>query len=691
MTARGSSWLLLSLFLAANSTAPAQAVTSDSIGKKIDALSLKDAQGGLHSLDDWKDRKAIVVIFLGTDCPLAKLYGPKLAAMAERYKDKMVQFVAVDSNQQDTLAAIAHYVRLHKITFPVLKDPGNVVADLFAAVRTPEVFVLDENRTVRYRGRIDDQFGVGYAKSSAKQHTLEDALEDVLAGRAVRVAATEAVGCRIGRLNRNSPKGDVTYSNQISRILQAHCVSCHRPGEIAPFPMTSYKEVVGWAETMRDAIDDQRMPPWHANPHYGKFTNDARLSSDEKRLVSEWIENGLPEGDPSQLPAPRTFTEGWQIPTPDLIVTMPKPFTVPAQGVVEYQVFIIDRQFDHDVWIRAAEGRPSNRSVVHHMVLFYMPAGQDKPQPQDALFNTVASAGPGVPALIAPEGCAWRIPAGSKLVFQMHYTPNGSEQTDQSTAGFVFADPKTVKRELKIGAVTSWEFAIPPGAADHVVKAHDQFDEDSVVYAFVPHMHLRGKAYRFTAVYPDKRNEILLDVPKYDFNWQNIYHLTEPRVMPKGSSLEGIAHFDNSEHNLSNPDPTQTATFGEQTWNEMMVGLYYYSLADQDLTLGPPRVKKVSEGRYEAAFRYRPTVPAKAVYLAGTFNKWKPTELKMAGPDKEGWYTTSLPLREGRYEYKFVIDGKSWKQDPGNANQTGEYHNSVLTVGSAGSTRVTVR
>ena len=165
--------------------------------------------------------------------------------------------------------------------------------------------------------------------------------------------------------------------------------------------MTSYKEVVGWAETMRDAIDDQRMPPWHANPHYGKFTNDARLSSDEKRLVTEWIENGLPEGDASQLPAARTFTDGWQIPTPDLVVKMPKPFTVPAQGVVEYQVFTVDRQFDHDVWIHAAEGRPSNRSVVHHMVLFYMPAGQDKPQPQDALFNTVASSGPGVPALIA--------------------------------------------------------------------------------------------------------------------------------------------------------------------------------------------------------------------------------------------------------------------------------------------------
>jgi hypothetical protein len=343
---------------------------------------------------------------------------------------------------------------------------------------------------------------------------------------------------------------------------------------------------------MREVIDNQRMPPWYANPQYGHFSNDARMPTEEKRLISEWIENGCPEGNPSQLPAPATFAEGWRIPKPDLVVKMAKPFNVPATGVVDYKYFIVDPGFKHDVWIRAAEGKPSNRSVVHHMVVFYMPPGQQEPEPTDALLKAVASSGPGIPALITPDGYARHVPAGSKLVFQMHYTPNGTPQTDQSEAGFVFADPATVKKEMQIGAVINFQFLIPPGATDYRTEAEDKFEQDTLLYALIPHMHLRGKAFRFVAAYPDGRTEILLDVPKYDFNWQNIFQLTKPRLMPKGSSLRCVAHFDNSDNNLVNPDPTKPVHFGEQTWDEMMVGMYYYALAEQNLTLGQPHVKK---------------------------------------------------------------------------------------------------
>jgi hypothetical protein len=285
---------------------------------------------------------------------------------------------------------------------------------------------------------------------------------------------------------------------------------------------------------------------------------------------------------------------------------MPKAFKVPATGIVDYQYFIVDPGFKHDVWIKAAEGKPSNRSVVHHMVLCYMPPGQNEPDPSDPLLKAVASSGPGIPALVTPEGYARRIPAGSKLVFQMHYTPNGTEQTDQSEAGLVFADPATVKKEMQIGAVINFQFLLPPGAPDIRVEAEDKFEKDTLLYALIPHMHLRGKAFRFMAAYPDGHSEILLDVPKYDFNWQNIFQLSKPRLMPKGTVLRCVAHFDNSENNLVNPDPTKPVHFGEQTFDEMMVGMYYYALADQNLTLGKPPAKR-GDGRSAKVERLLPS------------------------------------------------------------------------------------
>jgi peroxiredoxin len=578
---------------------------SGSVAQRIDGFTLKDSLGTAHSLSDWKNRKAVAVIFLGTECPLAKQYGSKLADMARRYKDKGVEFVGIDANQQDSLAAITHFARANHIDFPILKDPANQIADKFGAVRTPEVYVLDASGTVRYRGKIDDQFGVGYARATAARHYLTDALDDLIKGKPVRTATVAAVGCRIGRVNRHAEKGKVTYSNQIARIVQSRCVECHRAGQIAPFSLTSYKDVSAWAENMMEVIDNQRMPPWYANPKYGTFSNDSRIPAAEKQLLAEWIENGCPEGDPSQLPAPATFAEGWRIPKPDLIVKMPKVFKIPATGVVDYQYFIVDPGFKHDVWVKAAEGKPGNRSVVHHMVLCYMPPGQKEPDPADPLLKAVASSGPGIPALVTPDGFARRIPAGSKLVFQMHYTPNGTVQTDQSEAGLVFADPATVKKEMQIGAVINFQFLIPPGIADYRCEAEDTFDKDTLLYALIPHMHLRGKAFRFVAAYPNGKKEILLDVPKYDFNWQNIFQLSKPLLMPKGTVLRCIAHFDNSENNLVNPDPTRIIHFGEQTFDEMMVGMYYYALADQNLTLVKPPQKK-ADGRSVKAERPAP-------------------------------------------------------------------------------------
>jgi Copper type II ascorbate-dependent monooxygenase, C-terminal domain len=276
---------------------------------------------------------------------------------------------------------------------------------------------------------------------------------------------------------------------------------------------------------------------------------------------------------------------------------MPRAFHVPAKGLVDYQYFVVDPGFKHDVWIRGAEGRIGNRGVVHHMVLFFMPPGQKDPQPQDPLFNAICSSGPGMLELMAPPGLARRVPAGSKLCFQMHYTPNGSPQVDLSECGLLFADPKTIKKELSLDAVVNFRFVIPPGDANYEADARQTFDEDTVLYAVVPHMHLRGKSFRFTVTYRDGRKEVLLDVPRYDFNWQLTYQLSEPKLLPKGTTLLCHAVFDNSEANLANPDPKKAVHFGEQTWDEMMVGMFYYGLAHQDLTVQklPPAKTAQSE------------------------------------------------------------------------------------------------
>ncbi len=268
-------------------------------------------------------------------------------------------------------------------------------------------------------------------------------------------------------------------------------------------------------------------------------------------------------------------------------------------------------------------------------------------------------------------------------MIQAHYTPNGRAQQDQSEVGLVFADPKTVKKEFTVAAVLNFRFLIPPGAANHQIEGTHRFDADMLLYALTPHMHLRGKAFRFEAKYPDGREEILLDVPRYDFNWQNTYALAEPKRMPQGTEIHCTAVYDNSEENLANPNPKMPVMWGDQTWQEMMVGTMGVCLADQDLSLGLPVAKRTDTGEYNVTFTYKPSGKADAVYLAGGFNEWNATGRRMDGPDADGRYTTTITLPAGDHEYKFVVNGDQWRSDPGNPHQVGFYRNSQLRLGDA--------
>ena len=673
--------LLLGLAICLPGRAGAEEKAAKSpIGRKIEIFKLQDFRGAAIDLDHWQDRDLVVVAFVGTECPLAKIYGPRLAELASQYDSKKVGFVAIDSNEQDTLAEMAHYARVAKIEFPVLKDPANAVADMFDAIRTPEVFVLDKDRVIRYRGRVDDQFGIGFSRNEPKRKDLALAIDELLAGKEVGMPVTPAAGCYIGRVHRGTPRGEITYAKDIAPIVQKHCVACHRAGEIGPFALTSHADVVNWSATIREVVAEQRMPPWHAQADTGAFLNDRRLPERDKKLLFDWIDNGMPAGNSADLPEAPQFVEGWEIPKPDLIVEMPKPFNVPARGTVEYQYFQIDQTFDEDKWIVAAEARPGNRAVVHHLLLFYLQPGFKGQVPEASLINSVATFAPGMPAWQARPGMAKRIPAGSKLYFQVHYTPNGAEAVDLSRAGLVFIDPKQVEKQLKTDAVVNFRLRIPPKSDNVRFEAKYEFGHDMQLVSLLPHMHLRGKAFRIEAVEPDGTRTLLLDVPRYDFNWQNSYVFAEPLKMREGTTLQCTAWYDNSENNPANPDPTKTVSWGDQTWEEMLVAQFEYVRDDQNLRLGRPVVKPAGGDEFEVEFKYRPSQTAAAVFLAGSFNEWKPAEHKMDGPDKEGAYSTKLKLKPGNYEYKFVIDGKIFRSDPGNPDFAGQFANSVLKI-----------
>ena len=577
----GSLIALVALCLVSHVSA-AEKIQPKPPGEQIKSFRLPDFRGKQWSFDDYKDQKAIALAFLGTECPLARQYGSRLQEIADKYQDKGVTVVGVFSNQQDSLAEMGAFARVLKVDLPLLKDGGNQVADHLGASRTPEVVLLDGQRTIRYRGRIDDQFTYGRQRPKVEREYLVEAIDALLAGKPVETAETEVVGCHIGRILKAKPSSEVTYSKHIAPILNAHCVTCHRPGEIGPFSLTNYEESVGWAAMMREVVEEERMPPWSASPAHGKFSNDARLSDEEKSLIYRWVEAGAPEGDRKDLPKPPQFTEGWQIPKPDAVFFIAdKPYNVPAKGEVKYQHFIVDPGFKEDKWVRAAEARPGNRSVVHHIIVGVLPP-KGSTQLGDVHTEFLVATAPGAKPMDLPDDMAKFVPAGSRLVFQIHYTTNGEPQQDRSSVGLVFTDASKVRRQVGTNKADNHGFRIPPGASNHRVEANHRFGSDMLLYSMFPHMHLRGKAFRYTAVFPDGKEEILLDIPRYDFNWQLSYVLAEPKRMPAGTKLRCEAWYDNSEDNIANPDPTAEVRWGDQTWEEMMLG--YFDVAPADTT-----------------------------------------------------------------------------------------------------------
>src|SRR5262245_14040146 len=539
--------------------------------RRVPNFVLADSAGNQVALADYAEAELVVVVFLGTRCPIANAYIPDLIDLQRRYRDRKVQLLGINSNLSDSPQAIAKHIKEFKIDFPVLIDDRQLVLDVTGARRTPEALVLDRRRTIRYRGRIDDRVGYDFKRDKARRSDLEEALKQLLDGKEVSVAETDVEGCLITRRASLKKAGEITYARHVAPILQERCAVCHHPGTAAPFSLLSYDDARDWADMIREVVVQRRMPPWSADPRHGKFRNDLRLTPDEVDKLVAWIDRDMPFGDKKDLPKPRQFSEGWLIGKPDIVLKMPEQYTVQARGTVAYQYFVTPTNFKEDVWVQASEARPGNRKAVHHIIAFI----REKGMTGRTKLPMAGGFAPGEEPLILPEGVGLRIPAGAEIVWQVHYTPTGKVETDRSELGLILCKERP-QRAYKGGGAFNIGFSIPPGASNHRVVSQVTFANDVELLTLMPHMHLRGKDFRYTAHYPDGKKEILLNVPDYDFNWQHRYMFARPVPLPKGTTVECVAHFDNSAANPANPDPSKTVRWGDQTWEEMMIGWYSY-------------------------------------------------------------------------------------------------------------------
>lgn len=563
------------------------------VGLLLPEVHFEDLAGAEHCLggDSGSDcgggHKATVVALRDVGCPLTRKQGPALARLAGEYAERGVRFVTLNVNPADADAEIAKANA--DLGLESVATRSEALAAALHPRTTTEVFVVDASRTLRFRGALDDQYGIGFTKPEATQHFLAAALDDVLADHPVRVAATTSPGCALDEWAGPAvaavsadAAGDAavpTWHGQVSRIVQDACLACHREGGVGPFALADYDEALGRKGALRYVLENDVMPPWHVKGG-GPWTNDRQLADADRQTLLSWLDAGCPEGEAAEAPRPRVFPEGWQIGEPDLVIDNPEPYLVPAEGIVDYQYAWVQTPYDEDKWVEAIEVQPGANQVVHHVLVFI----EEPRQPgedgrrynrrfQGGLFGYFAAYVPGQAAIVYPEGHAKKLPAGAWLKFQVHYTPNGEEVLDQSRIGLRFADgPPAV--EVSTSAASTTKLSIPAGEDDYKVRTGIKFDKPATLAAFSPHMHLRGKAYRYELFYPDESREVLLDIPRYDFNWQTMYRLETPKEVPAGTMLVCSAWYDNSADNPANPAPEKEVYFGEQTWDEMMIGYF---------------------------------------------------------------------------------------------------------------------
>jgi len=539
-------------------------------GVEMPDFSLLDLGGHNRELHRAGGR-AVVLFFTGTGCPIARKSAPKLIALRDQFREQGVSFWIVNSYADDKLEDIRKEAReLDLWSFTYLRDFKQNVALAFHVQRTAEVVALStKDWHVFYQGMIDDQYGEGAERAAPLNRYLEQALGEFIADLPVATNSTKSHGC-LFTFAGVSPVP--SYTKDVAPLLRQHCVECHRPDGIGPWSMNGYARVKHYARMIEEVLLTRRMPPWDANPDFGKFANAHVLPPEATQTLIRWVEAGGPRDEGADpLTEPLAPLAAWPLGQPDAVLRLPEPEQVPATGVLEYRHINIPSPFTNEVWITGTDIKPGNRKVVHHVILY----AKWPDCPDDGTGNGVHLCGwaPGLPPLRFPDGVARRLPAGAELTAEVHYTTCGSPQTDQSEIALYLA-PAPQPRMAEIRRAVEPDVDIPPGTDEARHVATYAFKRPATIYSLMPHMHFRGKWMRYELLLPDGKRETLLHVPRYDFNWQLGYQLATPRHVPAGAWLLVTGAFDNSQDNPANPDPRKRVRFGLQSWDEMFIGFF---------------------------------------------------------------------------------------------------------------------
>ena len=479
-------------------------------------------------------------------------------------------------------------IKTNELSGPYLHDQGETLTRSLRVRTTAEVLVFDSAQTLVYRGAVDDQFGLGYALAKPKNTFLIDALNSLVSDQEIAVSATTAPGCDLWSENdkKTFAKTDLTYHNQISRIVQNSCVNCHREKGLAPFSLETADDILSHAGMIKTVVENGTMPPWFAaDEETTRWANDKSLTPSNKKSLLAWLSSDRKLGDAANAPLPKVFQDEWNIGTPDKTYQIPREKNIKATGQMPYEYAVVKAKIEKDTWIKAVEIRPTDPSVVHHVLVFARQNGDRNINGTSGFFAAYV---PGNSYQIYPEGFAKKLPAGSDLIFQLHYTPNGKRTVDQTKIGLKFFDGTPTYSVRNVGIAKDGRrsgkdrLEIPAYAENHKEEKSFTINRDVKLLSFMPHMHVRGKAFRYELVSGGKR-EMLLDVPRYDFNWQLEYRLMEPKLVKGGSAIEITAWYDNSDNNPANPDPSQTVYWGDQTDEEMMLGYVEYYRPDEKL------------------------------------------------------------------------------------------------------------
>ncbi len=536
-----------------------------------------------YELSHYGDAKAVVLYTHGVGCPIVRQSVPELIRLQEEFAEKGVVFLMINANDQDLRADLKEEAEEFSIDMPILKDHSQQILRALGATRTAEAIVIDPNADweIIYRGAVDDRFNYGSQKKEAENKYLRDALVAHLDDKEIAVPSTKPKGCLITYLDADK---EISYVNDIAPILQEKCVTCHQKGNLGPFAMNSLRKVQGWADMMSETIRTRRMPPWHADPVYSKFQHALGLSTEEERTLLTWLDAGAPgtvdlEEDPLRKFIPTPQTE-WVLGEPDLIVQYDEVQSIRAEGTIDYRYLYVPSGITEDKWVRAAQVKVGNLAVVHHALIFIQyPEEYEHIQPEHSggVEGYFESFLPGAPIEPYPDGTAQFVPAGSTFVFQMHYNATGKPETDQTKMGLYFADAAP-ERIMKIDGTHSDDFYIPPNSDDYTTETTFRFRRDARLYGMSPHMHFRGSHARFIAEIPGQEAANLLNVPFYEFDWQPLYNLAEPIDLPKGTEIIVEGGWDNTKFNPDNPAPDEYVEWGQQSWEEMFIGYFKYSI-----------------------------------------------------------------------------------------------------------------